>query len=428
MIRQLIALSIAVVASVSSATPHLVLFRQTEIMVSGLDHGGFQDLLQTSNQKNLDQLKQWIANRSYGSRPVGDLWLIRGAKTELNADEVKRLSREPWVSGVFPDRVRTYAFPAGPTAVASDVSELAPDGPLWSQVKVGLPQLQAEFPLIKGKGVRVGVIDTGIQSNHSELRGKLELFKDFVNGRPYPYDDQGHGTHVAGTIAGSRVGLAPEATLLVAKVFTAVGEGRDSDLLSAMQWMFDPDGNPATNDFPRIVSNSWGGDIGTVAPVNIGELTPYSLAIEAWVHGGIIPVFAAGNSGRAPNGFPGGLPQALAVGAIDAAGAVADFSSKGPNLWQMGQWVLTVMKPDLSAPGVRVTSSFIGNKYATWDGTSMATPHVSGALALTLQANPKLKYADIKALLNRTMDPKVDTSFGYGVLDAYRLVKASLQF
>jgi subtilisin family serine protease len=424
--KKLAAVVSLIVSAVSFATPHLVLFKQTEIMVSSLDHGGFQDLLQTTNQKNLDQLKQWIATRSYGSRPVGDLWLVRGAKTDLSVDEAKKLSREPWIFGVYEDKIRPYPFPAGPSAVASQVGELTEEGPLWSQIKIGLPQLQAEFPNLRGQGVRVGIIDTGIQANHPELRGKMERFRDFVNGRTYAYDDQGHGTHVAGTIAGNRVGIAPDVSLYVAKVFTAVGEGRDSDLIAAMQWMFDPDENPLTNDFPRIVSNSWGGDIGTVAPISIGELAPYQLALQAWVHGGIIPVFAAGNSGMAPNGFPGGLAEALAVGAINSLGQVADFSSRGPNLWQMGQWVLTVMKPDVSAPGVQITSSFTGNKYATWDGTSMATPHVSGALALLLQANPKLRYSDVKALLTQTVEPKIDTHFGYGILDAYKLVKKGI--
>ncbi|MFM8269157.1 MAG: S8 family peptidase, partial [Pseudomonadota bacterium] len=145
------------------------------------------------------------------------------------------------------------------------------------------------------------------------------------------------------------------------------------------------------------------------------------------INGGIVPVFAAGNSGKSPNGMPGGLPDVISVGAIDSKGQSAEFSSMGPNLWKVGQTIITLMKPDVSAPGVAIGSSLPGNKYAQWDGTSMATPHVSGAIALLLQANPKLTVAEVKQLLLETAEKKADNQFGYGIANAYELVKAGLQ-
>jgi subtilisin family serine protease len=230
---------------------------------------------------------------------------------------------------------------------------------------------------------------------------------------------------VAGTIAGNQVGIAPNAKILLGKIFSASGSAEDSGLLAAMQWAFDPDGDPSTNDFPNVVSNSWGGDIPD-AINDVAEIMPFELAITAWIHGGIVPVFAAGNSGGTPNGFPGGLPEPIAVGALAPNDDIAEFSSRGPNLWKIGESVITLLKPDITAPGAKIASAYPGNKYAMMDGTSMATPHVSGAVALLLQANPKLKFADVKRLLLQTSDKKLDTKFGYGVINVYYLVKAGL--
>src|SRR5690606_11996836 len=128
--------------------------------------------------------------------------------------------------------------------------------PPWGLKHIGIEKLRKEFPTITGKNIRVGIIDTGIQSRHPELKDKLEVFKDFINRMELPYDDHGHGTHVAGTIAGNEVGLAPGSRLIVAKGLAGDGSATDADLLSAMQWMFDPDGDPKTPDQPQVVSNS----------------------------------------------------------------------------------------------------------------------------------------------------------------------------
>ncbi len=126
-----------------------------------------------------------------------------------------------------------------------------------------------------------------------------------------------------------------------------------------------------------------------------------------------------------PTSIQGGLPEVIAIGALDANDTLAEFSSRGPNLWKIGDLVLTLLKPDITAPGAKVTSSVPGNKYATFSGTSMATPHVAGAIALALQLNPKIHAAEAKALLSLTSDKKTDVNFGYGIMDAYRFVKAA---
>lgn len=415
---------VSLVASSAMAKNYIVLFKQSEVSLSSMDHGAFQNLLQGSNEKSVGQLKEWLGQRRAATE-VKSLWLIRGAVVDLNESTAKSLKQEPWVSGIYEDKVRRLINPVPQLVVGNSLKELEARYRTWGLLRIGVPQLRKEFPEINGSGIRVGILDTGIQNKHPELPQTI-LFKDFVNGIKLPYDDHGHGTHVAGTISGKQVGIAPNVKLIVGKIFGAAGSGSDSTILSAMQWMFDPDNNSATNDFPQLVSNSWGGELfPEIITYDVAEFLPYQLALQTWIHGGIIPVFAAGNSGSHPNGFPGGLPEPIAVGALDPADVIAEFSSRGPNIWKMGNMVLSVMKPDISAPGVEVTSAFPGNRYATWSGTSMATPHVSGTIALMLQANPKLNFAAVKDVLLRSSERKADTSFGYGILNAYEAVKLS---
>lgn len=417
---------ISLLAGLSYADDYVVLFKQAEIGVGSLDHGAYTEVLQQSNEKSVGDLEKWIGQRGLRSeKPIKNLWLVRGATLSLSPDAIQKLKKEPWIQGVYKDQVRQM-IPKKPSVPAGDsLKEVGVEG-VWGLERMGLSQIREEFPEIDGSGITVGVLDTGIQSRHPELIGKVTRFKDFVNGITHDYDDHGHGTHVAGTIAGKEVGMAPKSQVMMAKIFGAVGGGQDSVILEAMQWQFDPDGDPTTADFPRIVSNSWGADIAEGIH-DIEEFLPYQLAIQTWVHGGMIPVFAAGNSGASPNGMPGGLPDVISVGAFDVNGSLADFSSMGPNLWKIGNTVITLMKPDVSAPGVAIASAIPGNKYAVWDGTSMATPHVAGAIALLLQADPKLTVSEVKSLLLETSEKKGDNQFGYGIVNAYELVKAGIQ-
>ncbi len=422
-----IVIAIALLWGISAtAANYIVMFKQQEVAISSLEHDAYQSVLQDANKKSVTQLQGWLGAHNLRAK-VDDLWLIRGAVVDLDDAGALRLGKEPWVDGIYADKVRQYITPASDVVVANSLAELGETGQtLWGLQRIGLPRIRSEFPGLTGAGVRVGILDTGIQSKHPELGDKNVVFKDFVNHIAYPYDDHGHGTHVAGTIAGKQVGIAPRASIVFGKIFGAGGSGSDSTLLMGMQWMFNPSGNAGANDYPQIVSNSWGGDLDGDGPHDIAQFTPFRTAIQAWIHGGIVPVFAAGNSGKHPNGFPGGLPEPLAVGALDTNDKIAEFSSRGPNLWRIGELVLTLLKPDITAPGVKITSSFPGNKYAQMDGTSMATPHVSGAIALALQANRKLKFADVKTLLLKSSEKKMDVSFGYGVMNAYSFVKAAM--
>jgi subtilisin family serine protease len=241
--------------------------------------------------------------------------------------------------------------------------ELAPGQLPWGVSKVKADKAWSVFG-VDGAGVLVGHIDTGVDGRHPDLQEKLAAFRDFVDpANTQPVDGQGHGTHTAGTIlggsaGGARIGVAPGARLVCARVLTNRGATNES-LLAAMQWMLDPDGNPATEDAPRIVSNSWSSD--WVANPTFREM------VKVWRAAGIYPCFAAGNNGPVAGtvGVPGGYPESVAIAALDAMDAAAVFSGRGPVKWD-GQ---SLTKPDLSAPGVAIASARDGGGYLLLDGT-----------------------------------------------------------
>jgi len=276
-----------------------------------------------------------------------------------------------------------------------------------------------------GAGVTVGILDTGVDSSHPDLEGRVIAAKDFVSNYDdnTPNDGHGHGTHCAGTIggkatSGKAIGVAPDVKFINAKIFSDSGSTSREAILEGMQWMTDPDGNPDTDDFPRVVSNSWGGPLGT----------HWVEIMNTWHSMGMAPVFAAGNSGPRPGtvGAPGAYKEAITIGATDSQDNIARFSSRGPVTFQ-GE---TYIKPDVSAPGVDVYSAKNGGGYQMMSGTSMATPHVAGVVALMLQADPDLPVERIREILHETSvdlgEPGMDNVFGMGRVDAFEAVQLVL--
>ncbi|GAB9474762.1 hypothetical protein Gpo141_00011879 [Globisporangium polare] len=302
----------------------------------------------------------------------------------------------------------------------------------WGVDKIGAPQVWAEG--FNGQGVVVASIDGGVRWTHEALkdnfRGAYGWYDPELKAAE-PYDVDGHGTHTMGTIAGSKgIGVAPGVKWMACKG-CRVDDCTDADLLECAQFVLCPTDTQGQNadcsKAPRIVSNSWsspGGD------------DWYKAAVDAWVAAGIIPVFSQGNTG--PNcstvRSPGDYANVIAVGASTPDEELAYFSSRGPSVWGG-------VKPEISAPGWAVRSAYgTGDSdYLESYGTSMATPHVTGAIALVLSSQPKYTTVDVKCVLLRTAktttlvatnDTCGDTSdaelpnnqWGHGRLDAYAAV------
>lgn len=289
----------------------------------------------------------------------------------------------------------------------------------------------------KGRGVTIAIIDTGIYP-HPDLEGRIVAFADMVGNKEQPYDDNGHGTHVAGCAAGSGGrsegryrGLAPGALLVGVKVLNKVGMGQMSDLLAGIEWVI----QHKERYNIRIMSLSLGGESSRSCADD-----PLCRAVEAAWKAGIVVLAAAGNDGPETGtvGTPGISPMVITVGAMDDRGTpdqgddeLASFSSRGPAPGGM-------MKPDVVAPGVAITSlrspgSLIDKQhreartdrdYTTLSGTSMATPIVAGLVALLLEAEPGLTPDAVKQRLMgsaRHLDLLLEEQ-GAGHVDADRML------
>lgn len=285
--------------------------------------------------------------------------------------------------------------------------------------------------------VVVGIIDSGVDSTHSAIsknyRGNDSSLAAYswyntINGKDgsqeKPYDDRGHGTHVCGTILGSKenalLGVAPKAKWIGVKVFDQDGETDNVKLLKAGQWIMAPNGDPTKA--PKVVNNSWGGNS------NDGF---FQDIVKKWREAGIFPVFSAGNVGPFNDGgddsigTPGAYPESYAVGAIRKDEHIAKFSLRGKSTYT------NKIKPDIVAPGVNILSCIPGEKYTIYTGTSMAAPHVTGVIALMLQVNPNLSVDQIENILNETALPLKDeyytttpnNGYGYGKVNAVSAVQ-----
>jgi subtilisin family serine protease len=279
-----------------------------------------------------------------------------GASATVSPSAVEQIRRLDYVREVHPDRIVT--------ALLHESVE-----------QVGAPRVWSDYG-VRGEGVVVAIIDTGIDYTHPALGGgfgathKVRGGRDFVNDDDDPMDDHGHGTHVAGIVAangGGLLGVAPEASLLAFKVLDEGGAGRDSWVLAAIE--------ASVQHGADVVNMSLG------RPAVVDD--PVVKALENAYARGIVFAVAAGNTGRFFGiGSPAGAPSAITVGAIDRDGVVAGFSSKGPVIPGAS------IKPEIVAPGVGILSSMPGGGSAAFSGTSMAAPHVAGVAALVRSMHP----------------------------------------
>ncbi|KAG6594264.1 subtilisin serine protease [Phytophthora cinnamomi] len=331
----------------------------------------------------------WITNQVYVQQATPDL--------------VKQLEKIPGVLSVEHEMI----FPASTPVLSTQSMSSSTSAAQWGVSKINAPDVWATGNT--GQGVIIGSIDTGVRGTHEALtsnyRQTYGWYDPETKGNT-PYDSTGHGTHVMGIMAGQfGFGVAPGATWIACKGCRAQG-CYGSDLLACFQFMLCPTTpSGASKDCskaPNIVNNSWGGGQG---------LTMFDGVINAWRAAGIIPVVAAGNTG--PNcgtiASPGDSASVITVGATDINDVLASFSSKGPT-------VRGLRKPDVAAPGALILSSCWtdDSSYCFKSGSSMASPHVAGAIALYLSANPGTTYEKIKGLLqSSSVTTTLTTPTGY---------------
>ncbi|WP_206460114.1 S8 family peptidase [Anaerovorax sp. IOR16] len=281
-----------------------------------------------------------------------------------------------------------------------------------------LPKHETIYDKKRGQKVGIAIIDTGIAPHYDLIypHNRIVAFKDFIEHRTTPYDDDGHGTHVAGIAAGNGfvsqkfVGTAPCSDLISIKALNGEGNGTTSDILAAMQWVI----NNRRLYGIRVINLSLG-----VSTDSSYEEDPLIKGANAAVRHGLTVVAAAGNNGpdRCTINSPATSPYVITVGAADFASApsVAPFSSRGPT-------PAGVVKPDLLAPGVDIVSLDATNPkgYVMQSGTSMAAPVVSGAAACLYALYPNLTPMEVKRILMRNTLPLRRTSSnaqGRGILN-----------
>ncbi|MFZ7944505.1 S8 family serine peptidase [Neobacillus sp. 19] len=381
-------------------------------------------------------------------KEIHNFFIINGMAVTGTKEAVTKLAALPEVKSILLDEKQTLEPikkeepSATPKADENNPVE-------WNIDHVGAPEVWARG--ITGAGAVVANIDSGVAVNHPALKAKYRGYDpnnpdklthtfnwyDAIYKIGSPVDSDGHGTHTMGTMVGqepdgqNQIGIAPGAKWIAARAF-ANNESYDSYIIQAAEWVLAPTdekGVPHPEMAPDVVNNSWGG-----RPINNDWFRPL---VQAWRSVGIFPVFSVGNTDLFnPVALPGtasspaNYPESFAVGATTKTDELASFSLRGPS--ERGD-----VKPDISAPGVGVRSALPGAtwntfEYGSYNGTSMAAPHIAAAALLLKQADPALSLTQIEDILKLTSTTKTDENYpeapnngyGYGIVNINAAVQA----
>lgn len=367
------------------------------------------------------------------------LWIANAVFMEASAPAIEALSLRPDVAWVGLNRPAVSLAPE----TACTAPPASPNGHEPGLIAIKAPVLWAKG--YTGYGRKAYIADTGVDPTHPALETHYRGFyvpqeQAWLDLDPHtflpidsePFDCQTHGTHVAGTVMGldrlnnDTIGVAFNAQWIASPILYACGKNTEGLALS-LQWALDPDGNPTTSDdIPDVINNSWGIPADSLVVSDCGSIyVGIEAALEA---AGIATVWSAGNDG--PGQGTIGRPQNInthevslfSIGALDGnnpQNPIAGFSSRGPS--QCGGTGSLLIKPEVSAPGVSVRSSVPGGGYDFYNGTSMASPHVSGAILLLKEAFPNATAKELKLALYHTCTdlgtPGEDNTYGMGIIN-----------
>jgi subtilase family serine protease/subtilisin family serine protease len=344
---------------------------------------------------------------------VVPLWIFNGFAVTATESLIRSLAALPEIQEVRLDK--QIPLPA-PSASGTGAQSLPNE---WNIDLIRAPEVWAINPAYNGTGAVIGSFDTGVDLTHPDLnpryRGNHHIsWFDPFGEHSAPFDPHGHGTHttgiaVGGSASGSNIGVAPGATWIAAKGWSDSGIALASTFHRIFEWFLAPGGNP--DNAPDVVNSSWVFDEAGCQE----EFVPDVLALRA---AGIFPAFASGNDGPDAGSVrsPGAYSQSFTVGATDYFDEVAYFSSQGPS--PCGG----IVKPNISAPGDAILSAVPGG-YEMLSGTSMATPHITGAVAVLRSINPAMTVEELEAALTAGArdlgDPGPDNASGAGRMDLF---------
>jgi subtilisin len=331
---------------------------------------------------------------------VQDLGIIHAVSCSLRSGV--RLEQAPCILGIEEDTELSVHRIVEIKRISVPKSQLVPHSQI---IPWGVDQIKAPDAWNRSQGnrVRIGVIDTGIDFNHPDLLHSVARGVNLLNRNFLPFDDNGHGTHIAGTIAAASnqngiIGVAPRAVVHPVKAFDYNGSAYVSDIIAGIDWC-------VQNDLD-IINMSFG-------------MKTYSKSLEYAVlnayQSGKIIIASSGNDGRkASVDYPARFIKVVSVGATTRNNKIAPFSNRGPSI-------------DIYAPGERIYSAWLHGMYNELSGTSMATAHVSGVVALMLAVRPDLKPLQIKRILKRnavSLSRSRGTQWQAGQLNARRVMSA----
>jgi subtilisin family serine protease len=341
----------------------------------------------------IDEAAQEILINKVGGEKIKDLKIIRGKAVWLTSQAEKNLLKRAEILRIDPD---IEVFALGNVKIQGSKTQPA-QIITWNIEQVGAT---SSWEISTGDSVSVGVIDTGIDLSHPDLKVNIKGGYNAIYPWKSPNDDNGHGTHVAGIIAALNnsigvVGVGPKIDLYAIKVLNASGSGYLSDVIEGLDW--------AVKNGMQVVNMSLGTD---------QDVKSFHDAIKNAYNAGVTIVAAAGNSGGAVT-YPAAYSEVIAVSATDENNQIASWSSRGPEV-------------DLAAPGVNIYSTYKGSTYKTLSGTSMAAPHVTGAAALIIDKGKcgTCTPDKVRQRLQQTAidlgDPGTDNLYGAGLVNVYK--------
>ncbi|MDP5274666.1 S8 family peptidase [Chengkuizengella axinellae] len=326
--------------------------------------------------RQLKKLKPSLSKLSH-VQPIG---IIHAISCPIQSS--KNIMKHPAIRFIEKDTKIKMHSPTTFNPVHVPTDELTPSIP-WGVKEIKAPQV---WKFTKGDGIKVSVIDTGVDFNHPDLKEQLQRGFNFIYPHMPPWDDNGHGTHIAGTIAASNeengiVGAAPKALLHPIKAFDHRGTAYSSDIIQAIEW--------SIRNQMDIINMSFGMSNRSQSLLD---------AIKQANDLGIITVASSGNDGKKETiDYPARFTPTISVGASSSKKRLASFSNRGKNI-------------DIYAPGEKIFSTWPNRKYVELNGTSMATSHVSGIIALMLSINRDLSPVKIKTILKKTGTPLGSTN------------------